>query len=290
MDFYLKSGKQEGMAVARNGSLFVGEALQHIPLRHALHKQNPIFPVTFLTHTPAPARTYAYPILFLLRRCLCAILGFSGIRVFLLRKEPMLFAGLRIEGVRMLTKCPECEREISEKAHTCPHCGLPLFASKIKTAAKTGVTTSISRISSGAVSLKRGSRILGIHLIKLLAILLLLFALAIPYRILMVIATVEFGLRIIINVFLPFFWVPVLKVTRRLYGVKPIRALYYISIVMMCIGVLAECGIYGVPVGQVFLAVLTKVIGTIWYALAFSPRNETVHDGESQSKVENEQG
>jgi hypothetical protein len=53
MDFYLKSGNQEGTAVAWKGSLFVVEALQHIPLRHAQHRQNSIFPVTFLIHTPA---------------------------------------------------------------------------------------------------------------------------------------------------------------------------------------------------------------------------------------------
>ena len=37
--------------MARNGSLFVVEALQHIPLRHALHKRNPIF-LSRSWHTP----------------------------------------------------------------------------------------------------------------------------------------------------------------------------------------------------------------------------------------------
>lgn len=26
----------------------------------------------------------------------------------------------------MLTKCPECELQVSDKASTCPHCGYPL--------------------------------------------------------------------------------------------------------------------------------------------------------------------
>ncbi|NLD50518.1 MAG: zinc ribbon domain-containing protein, partial [Clostridiaceae bacterium] len=26
----------------------------------------------------------------------------------------------------MLTKCPECELQISDKAISCPHCGYPL--------------------------------------------------------------------------------------------------------------------------------------------------------------------
>jgi len=29
-----------------------------------------------------------------------------------------------------LISCPECEREVSDKASTCPHCGGPLAASK----------------------------------------------------------------------------------------------------------------------------------------------------------------
>lgn len=27
----------------------------------------------------------------------------------------------------MLTKCPECELQVSDKALTCPHCGYPLI-------------------------------------------------------------------------------------------------------------------------------------------------------------------
>ena len=27
-----------------------------------------------------------------------------------------------------LIKCPECEREISDKAASCPHCGMPIWA------------------------------------------------------------------------------------------------------------------------------------------------------------------
>ena len=26
----------------------------------------------------------------------------------------------------MLTKCPECDLQVSDKAYTCPHCGYPL--------------------------------------------------------------------------------------------------------------------------------------------------------------------
>ena len=29
----------------------------------------------------------------------------------------------------MLVKCPECSKEISEQAYTCPHCGVPISES-----------------------------------------------------------------------------------------------------------------------------------------------------------------
>jgi hypothetical protein len=170
------------------------------------------------------------------------------------------------------------------------------LVTKIKTAAKTGVATSFSHISSGALSFKRGGRILGIHLIKLSAILLLIFALAIAFRFVMYIGMAEIHLRIVINVLLPFFWAPVLIVTRRFYGFKPARVLYYISIVLMCIGALAECGtlreasfLYGVTSEQVLYAVIAKIIGLIGYALACIPRIQTMHDGDSRSEVTNEQ-
>lgn len=28
--------------------------------------------------------------------------------------------------ILMLTTCPECELQVSDKAYTCPHCGYPL--------------------------------------------------------------------------------------------------------------------------------------------------------------------
>ena len=195
----------------------------------------------------------------------------------------------------MITKCPECDREISDKAHTCPHCGFPLLATKIKTAAKTGVTTSFNHISSGAVSIKRIGRILGIHFFKLFAISLLIFALAIAFRFVMYIGMAEIHLRTIINVLLPFFWAPVLIVTRRFYGLKPARVLYYISIVLMCIGALAEYGVlkeasffYGVTSEQVLYAVVAKIIGIIWYALACTPRVHNMPDDDSRSEAPNE--
>jgi len=195
----------------------------------------------------------------------------------------------------MITKCPECDREISDQAHTCPHCGYPLLVTKIKTAAKTGVTTSFSHISSGALSFKRGGRVFGIHLIKLSAILLLIFALAIAFRFVMYIGMADIHLRIIINVFLPFFWAPVLNVTMRFYGLMPARVLYYISIVLMGIGVLSEYGtlseasiLYGVTTGQVLYAVIAKIIGLIWYALACIPKVHTIPDGDSTREVTNE--
>ena len=30
----------------------------------------------------------------------------------------------------MLVKCPECELQVSDKALTCPHCGMPLKSQK----------------------------------------------------------------------------------------------------------------------------------------------------------------
>jgi DNA-directed RNA polymerase subunit RPC12/RpoP len=195
----------------------------------------------------------------------------------------------------MITKCPECDREISDQAHTCPHCGFPLLVKKIKTATKTSVTSSIDRISSGALSLKRCGRSIGIHIVKLSAILGLIIALAVVFYFVTSIAVASIQLRIAVNIILPFFWAPVLNVTMRFYGLKPARVLYYISIVLMGVGVLSEYGtlseasiIYGVTTSQVVYAVFAKIIGLIWYALACIPRVQAIPDGDSTREVTNE--
>ena len=40
----------------------------------------------------------------------------------------------------MLTKCPECELQVSDKAISCPHCGYPLNANVIQKNSRRNIT------------------------------------------------------------------------------------------------------------------------------------------------------
>ena len=50
-------------------------------------------------------------------------------------------------------KCPECGKEISDKAMTCPHCGYPLMSDRFEKAGKEIRRYTISRIGLRAISL-----------------------------------------------------------------------------------------------------------------------------------------
>jgi len=143
--------------------------------------------------------------------------------------------------------------------------------------------------------MKRIALIVGTHLIKLIIIALLLVPLAIVFRFIMSIAMADMQLRIIINIFLPFFWAPILTVSKRLYGLLPVRILYYISFIFMGIGVLSEYGtlreasfIFGVTNEQVIYAVIAKIFGTICFAFACFPKTPTAPKDDSHNEVTNE--
>jgi predicted amidophosphoribosyltransferase len=39
-------------------------------------------------------------------------------------------------NIMLLTQCPECKKDVSSQATTCPHCGFPLTANQDKTKQK----------------------------------------------------------------------------------------------------------------------------------------------------------
>lgn len=185
----------------------------------------------------------------------------------------------------MVTKCPECNKEISSKANTCPHCGFPFLMNKFRNAAKNGSTIFVDHFSSVARMFKHGCRVLGVHLIKQLVLWSIIFALAVAFRSVTYIAAADIHLRIIVDIFLPFFWLPILLVTNRLYGVKPTLILYFAAIVMMCIGILAEfCSLYQASIfnkisfDQMLHAVTAKVLGLILFGTICKPRAEPLRE------------
>jgi DNA-directed RNA polymerase subunit RPC12/RpoP len=186
----------------------------------------------------------------------------------------------------MITKCSECGKELSDKALTCPHCGYPLLVTKIRTATKTGVSSSLNHISCGAVSLKRFGRSIGIHTMKLAAIFGLIIALGLVFYFVISIAKANIELRIVVNIFLPLFWAPILSLVRRFYGITPARVVYYIAFGLMCIGIIAEYGIlkdasylYSVRPEQILYAVGAKIFGLVFFSCTCNPKKYLPSDG-----------
>jgi ribosomal protein L37E len=170
----------------------------------------------------------------------------------------------------MLTKCIECGQSISDKALSCPHCGYPTrYARQAAIIEKT--TSKIIDKARGCVPLIKSA---GRHA-KHMAILLMVIVMLAPlYWFFVQIALASIETRILINLFLPFFWFPILSLIRRFFGTRAHKIFLRIFIVMSGIGILYEWSILddarvfsSISFQQILPALGAKCIGVFAVAI-----------------------
>lgn len=142
----------------------------------------------------------------------------------------------------MLVKCSECGKDISDKAVSCPNCGLPINTSIKKIIDAKSVLK--EAVAKAPIYLPR-IRIIFKHLKKISLLLLTLILLSIPYAVLTKLSNDlnSLGFRVFVNFLVPFIsWFPFSNVMKRLYGSKIKKPLSIIFAICALIGILSEYG------------------------------------------------
>lgn len=167
----------------------------------------------------------------------------------------------------MIIKCPECNSDLSDKAKTCPHCGYPMLGSKCVESAIKALNKTKKCVGNNRDSLLS----FGQHLKKALVLTLTVLLLTIFYGLIIFIGSVDISVRVLTNIFLPLFWVPILILITKYYGLKISKRTFRVFIVLASIGILSEYAQLSdlVYFGQItfkgiFIAIIAKCIGLIW--------------------------
>lgn len=180
----------------------------------------------------------------------------------------------------MITKCPECNKDISDRATSCPYCGFPLLMDRITAKAKSGVG-SIGRASHIA---KSRAKFIAIYAAKILSIVIALFVSYWLYQYAAYLAPVNMEIRIFLNLFVSLLWAPALSITKRCFGARVYKVTYILLLAFVSLLIFAEYEILGrvfiyymIPSDQIWYAILAKIVGVIWLGLAYKPKNDMLH-------------
>jgi len=177
----------------------------------------------------------------------------------------------------MLTKCSECQREVSDQAVACPHCGYPLRKDRVVARARTQLDAATRGAKQTGTVLKK----IGIHTGKCVIVFVVLVIVGNIY--LFVCKSCESSLtaRGLVNIVLPAVWIPIAATLGLLYGSRAKKIAYRIFIVMIPISFLSECGqmhdsrILGQSESIDWLfPFVGKVLGFIWVLAVLKPRNK----------------
>lgn len=141
-----------------------------------------------------------------------------------------------------MRKCPECSRDVSDQATTCPQCGYPI-KSAIRTMEKS-LLVSRDKIAAASPLIGSLSKSVMRHAAKIGLLCLTVLLLSVPYMILIEVTKRDLNSRIFANLFIPFIsWLPFAFVFRWLYGSGVLKPLAIIFAVLAGVGVFAELGI-----------------------------------------------
>ena len=185
----------------------------------------------------------------------------------------------------MITKCPECGNDISDKAYTCPHCGCPLLMDKITAKARIRAQEAAARFSCASQRAKIKASSIALLTFKSLAVVI---AIACSYFLISYLAYIppaNMGLRIFINVFSTFIWAPVFLITRRFFGRRTYIIIYMALMIIITFLIFGESSIlkreslfYKITSDQYLYAIVGKIVGVLWLGIVLRPRGKSLNN------------
>lgn len=175
----------------------------------------------------------------------------------------------------MLTKCTECGLQISDQASQCPHCGYPIAKFQRKADAINAVVYAKQKVINTAPVFVEGLKRIGVFLGKAALLLVVLAVLVVIYKFINGVAddaraySGNYYYRPFMNLFMPFFWMPIFITVIKLFGRRTLIVTWFIyillvvpsSIIVHVFHLLEGSRLSNLTPGEFTIALLFKVIG-----------------------------